>query len=49
LQYSPFTFVLNPEIRDRLSQVIVGELTLDQAIELIQEKIDTAVAEAAAS
>jgi alpha-1,4-digalacturonate transport system substrate-binding protein len=47
LQYSPFTFVLNPEIRDRLSQVIVGEISLDEAITLIQERIDTAVAEAA--
>lgn len=47
LQYSPFTFVLNPEIRDRLSQVIVGEITLDEAIELIQTRIDEAVAEAA--
>ncbi|MDK3160743.1 extracellular solute-binding protein [Kamptonema cortianum] len=46
LQYSPFTFVLNPEIRDRLSQVIVGEITLDEAITLIQTRIDTAVAEA---
>ncbi len=37
LQYHPQTFVLNTEIRDRLSQVIVGELTLDQAIEKIQQ------------
>lgn len=49
LQYSPFTFVLNPEIRDRLSQVIVGEISLDEAIVLIQERIDQAVAEAAAA
>lgn len=46
LQYSAFTFVLNPEIRDRLSQVIVGEITLDEAIVLIQKKIDEAVAAA---
>lgn len=45
LQYSPFTFVLNPAIRDALSQVIAGEITLDQAIVQIQEKIDQAVAD----
>jgi len=31
--------------RDRLSQVIVGELTLDEAIARIQEDIDTRLAE----
>jgi len=40
LQYHPLTFVLNTEIRDRLSQVIVGEITLDQAIQRIQQKMD---------
>jgi alpha-1,4-digalacturonate transport system substrate-binding protein len=45
LQYHPLTFVLNTEIRDRLSQVIVGEITLDEAIERIQQKMDEAVAE----
>jgi alpha-1,4-digalacturonate transport system substrate-binding protein len=45
LQYTPFSFTLNTEIRDRLSQVIVGEISLDEAITLIQERIDTAVAE----
>jgi alpha-1,4-digalacturonate transport system substrate-binding protein len=45
LQYHPLTFVLNTEIRDRLSQVIVGEITLDEAIEKIQEKMDEAVSE----
>ncbi len=45
LQYHPLTFVLNPEIRDRLSQVLVGELTLDEAIERIQQRMDEAVAE----
>ncbi len=43
LQYHPLTFVLNTEIRDRLSQVITGELTLDQAIQKIQQKMDEAV------
>lgn len=46
LQYHPFGFVLNTSIRDRLSQVIVGEITLDEAIELIQSDVDTAIAEA---
>jgi len=45
LQYHPLTFILNTEIRDRLSQVIVGELTLDEAIQKIQERMDQAVAE----
>jgi alpha-1,4-digalacturonate transport system substrate-binding protein len=40
LQYSRLTFVLNPEIRDRLSQVLAGELTLDEAIIAIQTKVD---------
>ena len=42
LQYSPIGFVLNTNIRDRLTQVIVGELTLDEAIELIQVAVDEA-------
>ncbi len=46
LQYSPIGFSLNTNIRDRLSQVIVGELTLDEAIEKIQEAADEAYAEA---
>jgi ABC-type glycerol-3-phosphate transport system substrate-binding protein len=37
--------VLNTEIRDRLSQVIAGEITLDEAVERIQQKMDEAVAE----
>ncbi len=40
LQYHPATFVLNTEIRDRLSQVIAGEITLDEAILKIQENMD---------
>lgn len=46
LQYHPQTFALNTAIRDRISQVIVGELTLDEAIVEIQETVDEAVAEA---
>ncbi|GAB4419603.1 MAG: ABC transporter substrate-binding protein [Anaerolineae bacterium] len=45
LQYSPIGFPLNVNIRDRLSQVIVGELTLDEAIALIQEAVDQAYQE----
>ncbi|NDJ75264.1 MAG: carbohydrate ABC transporter substrate-binding protein, partial [Chloroflexi bacterium] len=43
LQYHPFTFPLNTAIRDRVTQVIVGELTLDEAVERIQEDVDTAM------
>jgi alpha-1,4-digalacturonate transport system substrate-binding protein len=42
LQYSPIGFTLNTEIRDRLGQVIVDELTLDEAIVKIQEAVDAA-------
>lgn len=45
LQYSPIGFPLNTSIRDRLGQVIVGELTLDEAIVMIQETVDEAYAE----
>src|SRR5690606_29018820 len=42
LQYHAVGPVLNTNIRDRLTQVIVGELTLDEAIERIQEAVDEA-------
>ena len=45
LQYHPFGFVLNTNIRDRLTQVIVGEISLDEAIERIQQAVDEAMAE----
>jgi alpha-1,4-digalacturonate transport system substrate-binding protein len=45
LQYHPYTFVLNTAIRDRVTQVIVDELTLDEAIQKIQETVDEAMAE----
>jgi len=45
LQYHPLGPTLNTEIRDRLSQVIVGELTLDDAIKRVQDKMDTAQAQ----
>lgn len=45
LQYSPVGFVLNTNIRDRLTQVLVDELTLDEAIERIQEAVDEGYAD----
>lgn len=48
LQYSAFTFVLNPAITDNLSEYLVGQKTLDEALTTIQETIDQAVADAAA-
>jgi len=44
LQYSPLIDAFNINTRDRLSQVIVGEITLDEAIALIQEEVDKAFA-----
>jgi alpha-1,4-digalacturonate transport system substrate-binding protein len=51
LQYrnSAITTIMGNEIRDRLSQVAAGELTLDQAIEQIQETVDEALAAQAAA
>lgn len=40
LQYHPHTADLNTAIRDRLSQVIAGEMTLDEAVERIQADVD---------
>lgn len=47
LQYGGKAFAINNPIRDRLTQVITGELTLDEAIERIQQDIDDAIAAAA--
>jgi alpha-1,4-digalacturonate transport system substrate-binding protein len=44
LQFNPLGQTLNPEMRDRLSQAITGELTLDEAIKRIQQKMDDAAA-----
>ncbi|MBM3134227.1 MAG: extracellular solute-binding protein [Chloroflexi bacterium] len=44
LQFNALGQTLNPEMRDRLSQVITGELTLDEAIKRIQQKMDDAAA-----
>jgi alpha-1,4-digalacturonate transport system substrate-binding protein len=42
LQYHTKSFMINTEIRDRLSQVIAGEMNLDEAILKIQEKAEEA-------
>lgn len=47
LQYGPSAFAINNPVRDRLTQAITGELTLDEAIARIQEDIDAALAAAA--
>ncbi len=44
LQFNALGQTLNPEMRDRLSQAITGELTLDEAIKRIQQKMDDAAA-----
>lgn len=44
LQFNALGQTLNPEMRDRLSQAITGELTLDEAIKRIQQKMDEAAA-----
>jgi alpha-1,4-digalacturonate transport system substrate-binding protein len=44
LQFNPLGQTLNPEMRDRLAQVITGELSLDDAIKRIQQKMDDAAA-----
>jgi alpha-1,4-digalacturonate transport system substrate-binding protein len=48
LQYGGQAFAINNPIRDRLTQAITGELTLDEALMRIQEDIDAALAAAAA-
>ena len=46
LQGYPYNGVIWAETSARLEQVIVGEITLDEAIEFIQSDIDQAIAEA---
>lgn len=46
LNFHPQNFVVFNETRDRLSQVMLGELTLGEAIERIQQAVDEAVAAA---
>lgn len=45
LQAYPFNFVVFDSIRDRLTQVFVGELTLDEALERTQADIDAVLEE----
>jgi len=44
LQYSQYAFTYNRPIDNRLSQVIAGELTLDDAVAAIQKDVDDAIA-----
>ena len=46
LQAYPFNFSIFNASRDRITQVILDELTLDEAMERIQEDVDQAIAEA---
>jgi len=46
LQYGGQGFAINNPIRDRLTQVIAGELSLDDAVARIQQDIDDALATA---
>jgi alpha-1,4-digalacturonate transport system substrate-binding protein len=48
LQAYPFGFAVYNNLRDRLTQVFVGELTLDEALERAQADIDQALREAGA-
>jgi alpha-1,4-digalacturonate transport system substrate-binding protein len=45
LQTAPNSFTLNIAIRERLTQAITGELTLDEAIARIQEEVDEGLVE----
>lgn len=49
LQFGGRAFAINNPIRDRLTQVLTGELTLDDAIARIQQDVDDALAAAASS
>ena len=49
MQAYPYNFVVFNAIRDRLTQVFVGEMTLDQSLERIQADIDEALREAGAN
>ncbi len=49
LQYSKYAFTYNRPIDGRLSQVIAGELSLDDAIIAIQKDVDDAIAAAKTS
>ncbi|MBZ0290207.1 MAG: extracellular solute-binding protein [Anaerolineae bacterium] len=44
LQFGGKAFAINNPIRDRLTQVIIGELTMDEAMERLQQDVDDALA-----
>lgn len=46
LQFGGLAFAINNPIRDRLTQVMTGELTLDEAMERLQQDVDDALAAA---
>jgi alpha-1,4-digalacturonate transport system substrate-binding protein len=46
LQFHPFFGPINTEIRERLTQYMLGEITLDEAIERAQQTVDDAMAAA---
>jgi alpha-1,4-digalacturonate transport system substrate-binding protein len=46
LNFHPQNFVVFNETRDRLTQVMLGELTLDEAVQRIQQAVDDAIAAA---
>lgn len=46
LQYHPFFGPVNTEIRERLTQYMLGEITLDEAVERSQQAVDDAIAAA---
>lgn len=46
LNFHPQNFVVFNETRDRLTEVMVGELTMDEALARVQQAIDEAIAEA---
>ena len=45
VQGYPYNRIVFDSSRDRLAQVIVGELTLDEAIQRTQDDINTGLAE----
>lgn len=48
LQFGGLAFAINTPVSDRLTQVLTGELTLDEAVERIQQDIDDRLAAEAA-
>jgi hypothetical protein len=46
LQFHPFFGPINTEIRERLTQYMLGEISLDEAIERAQQTVDDAIAAA---